>query len=49
MSPAEAGKLYGISAKTFVAWFDAGKIRGKRITTKAYQIHVDDLPRVIRS
>ncbi|MCY2989822.1 MAG: hypothetical protein NTY19_18410 [Planctomycetota bacterium] len=48
MSPADAGKLFGVSAKTFTAWFDDGKIRGKKITNKAYQIHLEDLPRLER-
>jgi hypothetical protein len=46
VSPKEAGAMYTVSAKTFVQWVQDGRIRAKKLSTKAYQIHVDDLPKV---
>jgi Zn-dependent alcohol dehydrogenase len=48
VSPAEGGRLYGVAAKTFVRWVKDGRIRAKRLSTKAYQIAVEDLPKLDR-
>ena len=51
MSPSEAGRRFNVTGRTFVRWYKAQekgkkqKIRIKKLTTKAYHIHVDDLPK----
>ena len=44
ISPAEGGRLFGVSSRTFVRWVNNGKIQAKRLSSKAYQVAVDDLP-----
>jgi hypothetical protein len=43
-SPARWAKKFGVSRATFVRHCKEGKIRNKRLSTKSYQIAVDDLP-----
>jgi hypothetical protein len=44
LSPTEIATMLGCSTKTFRRRFDGGAIRGKRLTSKQYQIALDDLP-----
>ena len=48
ISPAEGGTLFGVSPRTFVRWVGKGKIRAKKLSTKAYQVAVADLPTLKR-
>lgn len=49
MSPAEAGVLFGIATKTFVRLVQDKKIRVKKLSNKAYQIDLRDMPTTKRS
>ena len=43
-SPAEWATLFGVSAKVFVKACEDEQIRHKNLTSKAYQVHVDNIP-----
>ncbi|HEY4759559.1 MAG TPA: hypothetical protein VIH42_03165 [Thermoguttaceae bacterium] len=43
--PSQWAKFYGISVDTMIRRFQDGKIRNKKLSTKSYRVHVDDLPK----
>jgi hypothetical protein len=43
-SPSQWAKVFNVSRDTLMRRFRDGKIRHRRLTSKSYQIHVDDLP-----
>jgi hypothetical protein len=42
--PSQWAKRFGVSAATFKRRVKDGSIRHKKLTSKSYQIHIDDLP-----
>lgn len=48
-SPKQWAKRFNMSWDTLKRRIDEGKIRVKKLTSKSYQIHVDDLPRENKS
>jgi hypothetical protein len=44
-TPSRWAKKFGFSTDTLMRRFKDGSIRHKKLSTKSYQIHVDDLPR----
>lgn len=43
-TPSRWAKRFGISRATFVRRVTDGKIRGKRLSSKSYLVHSDDVP-----
>lgn len=43
-SPSRWARLYGIGVKAFLSRCKEGKIRHKRLSSKSYQVAIDDLP-----
>lgn len=43
-SPGRWAKLFKVNPRTFKRHVAAGKIRGKRLSDRLYQVHVGDLP-----
>lgn len=43
-SPSEWEKIFDLSWRTIKRRIDSGKIRAKKISTKSYRIHVNDVP-----
>lgn len=47
-SPADWARLFKCGSKTFTRWVREKRIRAKKLTTKSYQVHVDDIPKIDR-
>jgi excisionase family DNA binding protein len=47
-SPAEWAKAFNVHRDTFLARVREGKIRAKKLTSKSYRVHKDDLPTGLR-
>lgn len=47
-SPTEWGSLFGITSRAFVNRCKEGTIRHKKLSSKSYQVHVDDIPKTKR-
>ncbi|MDP7304399.1 MAG: hypothetical protein QGG09_14935, partial [Pirellulaceae bacterium] len=48
MSPDEASKLFKCGPRAFVKHVESGVIRAKKLSSKSYQVHIDDLPKTLR-
>jgi hypothetical protein len=50
-SPTEWARVFKVNPRTFSRWFTRERppIRMKKLTSKSYQVHIDDLPKLKRS